>query len=302
MEEESDGLSPSNDPNNSYTGDIIDGKRNGRGKMKFSNGTYEGEWQNGKMHGKGVFLFISGSKYEGEFKDDLFDGVGTYQWIDGKNYHGHYRKVKRHGIGKQKYKNGNCYDGDWKNDKKDGEGFMTYRNGQVYRGTWKNNKKDGDGILSHESDDEKAFGIKSKSTESVSMEKIISQEDFSSSEKTVDQQELIDYLKDLLQKKKESHDKATQKLQKKITRLLSEHRKQVEIISDLKSEVERLKSTLEEEQSQNLCIICFSKHRNTVLLPCMHFSFCLECSMSLDKRCPTCRSTIQGRLQCNLDL
>jgi hypothetical protein len=57
----------------------------------------------------------------------------------------------------------------------------------------------------------------------------------------------------------------------------------------LLEEYERLKN-------ERMCVICLSKDKNVIFLPCAHFAACLECSMSLNN-CPMCRSEIQARIR-----
>jgi hypothetical protein len=39
-------------------------------------------------------------------------------------------------------------------------------------------------------------------------------------------------------------------------------------IDTLKNQTEKLKNELEDEQSRNVCVICFERNRDTILLPC----------------------------------
>jgi hypothetical protein len=57
-----------------------DDKQHGQGKEIWNNGaeTYEGEFVDGKKNGKGKFSWSDGSYYEGDFVDGLFEGYGTY--------------------------------------------------------------------------------------------------------------------------------------------------------------------------------------------------------------------------------
>jgi hypothetical protein len=59
--------------------------------------------------------------------------------------------------------------------------------------------------------------------------------------------------------------------------------------NDYKEENERLKN-------ERLCVICLTKDKNVLFLPCAHLAACLECSMSL-KTCPICRSKIQATVR-----
>ena len=49
-------------------------------------------------------------------------------------------------------------------------------------------------------------------------------------------------------------------------------------------------------KNERLCVICLSKDKNVLFLPCAHLAACLECSLSL-QNCPLCRSDIQARIR-----
>jgi len=86
-----------------YDGDLLNGKRHGKGEMRWANGDYyDGEWQNGKRHGKGEMLWASGEMYDGQWLND-----------------------KRHGKGVLSFA-GEYYNGDWINDMKYGKGYYLY--------------------------------------------------------------------------------------------------------------------------------------------------------------------------------
>jgi hypothetical protein len=55
----------------------------------------------------------------------------------------------------------------------------------------------------------------------------------------------------------------------------------------------------EEAEGSCLCVICLDKPANTVVMPCMHSCFCVECMRrhrTTSGRCPTCRGNIMGVL------
>ena len=52
--------------------------------LNFDNGTYKGDVVDGKKHGKGVYTFNSGNKYEGDYKDDVMEGKGRFYFKDGR--------------------------------------------------------------------------------------------------------------------------------------------------------------------------------------------------------------------------
>jgi hypothetical protein len=84
-----------------YVGEILDGKRHGRGTMLLANGhRYEGDWQLDQPHGHGTYFFRDESNF--------YQGM----WLDGK----------RHGRGLLKLFG----------DEKRGE----FRDGEFYAGMW----------------------------------------------------------------------------------------------------------------------------------------------------------------------
>ena len=74
-----------------------------------------------------------------------------------------------------------------------------------------------------------------------------------------------------------------------LTNELSSDLTQEEKENQLKEENERLKN-------ERLCVICLTKDKNVLFLPCAHLAACLECSLSL-KTCPICRSKIQASVR-----
>ncbi len=72
-----------------YDGDLIDGKKNGKGKMIYTNGSiYDGEWKDDQKNGKGKMTYSNGAYYEGEWKDDKKNGQGQNTYKDGSSYEG----------------------------------------------------------------------------------------------------------------------------------------------------------------------------------------------------------------------
>ncbi len=119
-----------------YSGDKVDGKRQGHGTIRFENGdTYSGEWHYDLMHGTGEYVFAkSGEKYMGEFKSDKISGQGRFYYSNGSVYDGGFLSGKRNGVGTMTYKNGDRYEGSWIDDKKSGYGKLFYADGRSYCG------------------------------------------------------------------------------------------------------------------------------------------------------------------------
>ena len=88
--------------NGKFIGKIINGKREGKGTMFYTNGNkYEGDWENNKKEGKGKIFMRNGNKYEGNWENNKEEGKGIFY-----------------------YNNGNKYEGDWKNGKFLKKGFF----------------------------------------------------------------------------------------------------------------------------------------------------------------------------------
>ncbi len=152
-----------------YEGEMVNGKKQGKGKYTFSNGaTYEGDWSDDCPHGKGKYTYENGDIYDGDWKNGERSGNGTYITAyghlyfggyenDQKNGHGKFmnpngdmyaggiKNNQKHGHGKYIFISGQTYEGEFKNDHRDGTGKMIYSSGDIYEGHWKNNKRHGHG-------------------------------------------------------------------------------------------------------------------------------------------------------------
>ena len=66
-----------------YEGDLINGMRNGQGKLYYKNGNikYEGEFANDKFEGTGKFYYTDGNYYIGQFKNGLKHGKGIEYYV-----------------------------------------------------------------------------------------------------------------------------------------------------------------------------------------------------------------------------
>ena len=73
-----------------YTGQVVNGKRNGKGTMTWPNGdVYEGDFVDDIRTGKGKYIWgkdseWAGDIYVGDFVDDKLNGIGTYTHADGR--------------------------------------------------------------------------------------------------------------------------------------------------------------------------------------------------------------------------
>lgn len=108
--------------------------------LRFDYGVYVGQVLNGKRHGKGKFNWSNGKVYEGDWLDDKLTGKGKYTWPEGDIYEGDWLDGKRTGKGKYTWPNGNIYEGDFMTGKLTGTGTLTYADGRIESGQWKDGK------------------------------------------------------------------------------------------------------------------------------------------------------------------
>ena len=126
---------------NKYEGQIINGKKEGKGKYIYKNGAiYEGYFKNDKKEGNGIFYYTNGDRYKGLFKEGFYQGKGIFYFHNGDRYEGEFDKNKYAGKGKYFYHNGDIFEGLWKNDKKNGKGVYIYINGDKIMGNYKDGK------------------------------------------------------------------------------------------------------------------------------------------------------------------
>lgn len=61
--------------NYEYNGQLLDGKKHGKGVFKWNSNTkYEGDYVNDSKHGTGILTYKN-KIYEGRFENDLFNGT-----------------------------------------------------------------------------------------------------------------------------------------------------------------------------------------------------------------------------------
>lgn len=110
-----------------------------------ANGKFTGERINGKKEGEGTYIWNDGSVYQGNFSNDLMNGEGLLT-IPGKgSYEGNFVNSKKSGKGTYKFANGDTYTGSWDNDAMSGYGTYTFSNGDKYVGQFVNNQFHGKG-------------------------------------------------------------------------------------------------------------------------------------------------------------
>lgn len=110
-----------------------------------TNGKYTGDRVNGKKQGKGKYEWNDGSVYEGEFYEDNLNGYGKLDIPQKGTYEGYFVKGKKSEQGTYMFENKDRYIGKWDNDKMCGQGIYTFANGDKYEGEFSDNKFNGQG-------------------------------------------------------------------------------------------------------------------------------------------------------------
>lgn len=126
-----------------YTGDNVQGVRQGYGTFKYNNGdVYTGTWYNNKRENEGTCTYKNGDTYKGYWKNDTcYQGTLTY--ANGDEYSGFWSKGKIYGRSKYRKADGSTYDGLFKDGKKDGGGLLITADGDTIAGEFRNDKAHG---------------------------------------------------------------------------------------------------------------------------------------------------------------
>ena len=166
-------LSPINPKKNDinqiqYIGNIIDGKKEGKGKLIYPDGTYyEGNFKNDLFNGKGIFVnnnsiyngdFLNGKKHgKGKIEIDIIKNNNSNNNINNnenkiekKIYEGDWENDFINGNGIEIIQNENgkiIYNGQFIKGKKNGKGKLILSNGSEYYGDFKNDLLEGNGIF-----------------------------------------------------------------------------------------------------------------------------------------------------------
>lgn len=82
-------------------------------QRKYPDAIYMGQFSNGKRNGKGVMRYKNGRQYEGDWESDVRNGKGFERYPNGNSYFGNFQRGKAHGKGVYSWNNGEVYDGEW---------------------------------------------------------------------------------------------------------------------------------------------------------------------------------------------
>lgn len=128
-----------------YVGDVKDGQRHGRGRMKYANGReYVGEWVQDKRQGFGEQTWKNSPKYlyyKGQWIHDLPGGTGTMAFPVGQIYSGEFQKARMQGQGQMAYADGSTRFGTFVQNKREGEFLLITADGRQYTETFVQDKR-----------------------------------------------------------------------------------------------------------------------------------------------------------------
>lgn len=117
-----------------YQGDMVAGKRHGRGSQGFAhNEYYEGDWVEDERTGHGVYTWSFGIHYEGDFVAGEMKGKGVLNDRRGR-YEGDFAGNLRHGRGAWLSYGGDHYEGEWREGYPSGKGRIRMANGSSFEG------------------------------------------------------------------------------------------------------------------------------------------------------------------------
>lgn len=122
-----------------YDGQIMGGKRHGKGSWTCAGTTFDGLWCFDVMHGQGTQTFPDGSTYKGNFREGKRDGSGVMVVvIEGRKlvYEGQFKNDLRHGQGNMILADGRSWDGDWVEGRRHGWGVTSNAAGKRRAGFW----------------------------------------------------------------------------------------------------------------------------------------------------------------------
>mmetsp|Transcript_10509 Transcript_10509/g.23923 ORF Transcript_10509/g.23923 Transcript_10509/m.23923 type:complete len:216 (-) Transcript_10509:60-707(-) len=129
-----------------YTGQLVDGLRQGEGMYRCALYTYEGQWEDDVHHGMGVQTWVDGRTFKGGYEQGKFSGKGHMVWQLKKGqltYEGEYKGDLKHGKGKFTWADGRVYDGEWRTGKRHGQGVYINSAQEAKTGLWKEDQFEG---------------------------------------------------------------------------------------------------------------------------------------------------------------
>ena len=138
----------------SGTGELRDGKANGRWTLRFASGNvFEGPYVDGKANGRWTLRFASGNVSEGPFVDGERHGRWTLRFADGTVSEGPFEDGKRHGHWTLRFADGGVEEGPFEDGKRHGHWTLRFADGGVEEGPYVDGEKNGHWTLRYPSGD-----------------------------------------------------------------------------------------------------------------------------------------------------
>jgi hypothetical protein len=140
-----------------YTGELQNGQRHGKGRMKYANGRfYSGEWVHNVRQGYGEQTWSGSPKYisyQGHWANDLPNGTGTLKYQSGQEYRGEFHNALMQGFGHLTYANGDVRRGHFIQNKREGEFILVTANGRRYKEQFVQDKRRSYSLMEYASQD-----------------------------------------------------------------------------------------------------------------------------------------------------
>ena len=131
--------------NETYTGQFVQGVREGYGVMQGPEAVYKGKWKQDKRDGFGL-LKLPGATFRGTFQENEVKN-GVCIWADGSQYEGEIQHSQFCGQGQYRNQDGLSMVGQWKEGKLHGAGVKTLPSGERWQGEWIAGELDGEGEI-----------------------------------------------------------------------------------------------------------------------------------------------------------
>ncbi len=130
-----------------YYGPLVDGKRQGQGRVEWDNGSYyEGDFDNGLFSGHGRLRSAEGDLYDGDFRAGMFEGHGTAVTPNAQ-YEGQFRLGAFWGDGEMRYRDGRRYRGAFAHGQFEGQGRFEDASSGIYEGSFEHSEFTGFGVF-----------------------------------------------------------------------------------------------------------------------------------------------------------
>ena len=118
----------------SYTGNAINGKKNGQGTYidRSVHVEYKGEWHDDNINGFGTIRnYFDDISFTGNFQNNMMT-YGTMNWPNGTKYTGYFTNNQIDGAGIIKWPDQSKYEGTFANGRIEGFGTYTDNKGNIY--------------------------------------------------------------------------------------------------------------------------------------------------------------------------